>query len=210
MNLVFLGPPGSGKGTQSSILSKNYGYKHFSTGEMFRREISLKSQLGVQVEKLISLGQLVPDNLVYKVVSNQLSLNEEKYIFDGFPRTINQANFFTNTLMKGYNFKVINLKISYDILFTRLVNRRVSSDGKYIYNLITTPPKVPGFCDITKLPLIHRPDDMPDVVKNRIEVFLSETEPLIKYFKELGFLHDVDASLETSIISEKILSIISA
>jgi len=170
-NLIFIGAPGSGKGTQSKRLTQENGYKHISTGDLLRSEIEKGSELGNRVKSVMDSGNLVSDDLVIELIKANINLDSEKYIFDGYPRNLAQAETLTKSILHDHKFSAIYFSLDTNKLVERLTNRRVSQDGKYIYNLITNPPKVDGICDVTGLPLMHRADDNEETIRNRMKVF---------------------------------------
>lgn len=208
-HLVFIGPPGAGKGTQASFLINDHGYNHVSTGDLLRHEISTKSDIGKKVEGIMASGELVSDELIIKVLKNNLNFRSNKYIFDGFPRTVNQAIYFHDNLMSDHDYVAVHFQVDLAILYSRLVNRRVSADGKHIYNLLTSPPKVEGICDISGLPIVQRDDDMPEVVSNRLKVYDELTKPMIEYFSKLKKLVVVNADQKIDKVKAQVVKVIS-
>jgi adenylate kinase len=208
-HLVFIGPPGAGKGTQASFLINQHKYSHVSTGDLLRKEIASKSDIGLKVEGIMASGELVSDELIIKILKNNLNFKNNKYIFDGFPRNLTQASFFHENLMSAYDYIAVHFKVDLSVLFNRLINRRVSADGKHIYNLLTSPPRVPGVCDISGLPIVQRDDDMPEVVSHRLKVYDELTKPMIEYFEKLGKLAVVNADQEIEKVKNELISLIS-
>jgi len=190
-HLIFLGAPGSGKGTQSAKL-KVKGFQHVSTGDLLRSEIAKKSELGLSITKVMESGNLVSDGLVVKLLKANLKLKNEAYIFDGYPRNLEQAKTL-GTILDGHDYQAVFFKLNTDKLVSRLTNRRTSKDGKHIYNLITNPPKLEGVCDVTGEELIHRDDDKEEVVRNRMEVFNSTIGPVVDYYTSSKKLIEIDA-----------------
>lgn len=207
-HLVLIGPPGAGKGTQSQFLITEYGYKHVSTGELLRKEIASKSDIGLKVEHLMAQGAFVPDDLTIEVLQRNLDFDQNKYIFDGFPRTKVQANYFDEKLMKNQSYLAVLFKVDMAELYSRLVNRRVSADGKYIYNLLTTPPKREGVCDVTGLPLVQRDDDMAEVVTNRLRIYDEQTKPVVEFFAKLKKLEIIDGDQSIDKVKQQIVAIL--
>lgn len=207
-SLVFIGAPGSGKGTQSAKLKELNGFNHVSTGDLLRKEIASKSELGVRVKKVMDEGQLVSDELVVELIKANIDLSNKTYIFDGYPRNIAQAQTLNDQILKGHDYTAIYFEVDTEKLVTRLTNRRVTKDGKQIYNLITNPPKVPGVCDVTGEPLIQRDDDKEEVIRKRMDVYNSTVEPVLKYYKEKGILKTVSAENTVEDVYKEILSVL--
>lgn len=191
-NLIFLGAPGSGKGTQSANLVDKNGFNHVSTGNLLRAEIAKESELGQKIKGVMDAGQLVSDDLVVELLKANLDLDKSAYIFDGYPRNLEQAKTLSG-ILDGYAHKAVYFELDTEKLVERLCNRRVTKDGKYIYNMITNPPKQEGVCDVTGEPLIQRDDDKEDVVRNRMEVFENTIQPVLDFYKEQGKLETLKA-----------------
>ena len=209
VHLILLGAPGSGKGTQSQLLINKYSFKHISTGNMLREEISKNTALGKEVEVVMKSGSLVSDDLVTKLLKANLSLDGNKYIFDGYPRTKPQAEILVEDVLKGQKFKVIYFNINHQVVIDRLSNRRMTADGKYIYNLKTNPPKKSGICDVTGEKLIQRNDDKEEVIRSRLDVFDKTVLDLKKYFDtQLFNWVELDASLSSELLFKKIEDLI--
>ncbi len=211
MQLVIFGAPGAGKGTLSGMLTNKYGIPHISTGDIFRSEIkSGNSELTQYVEK----GLLVPDMVVNKVVEKALKQENCKngFILDGYPRTIDQAEFLENVLWK-LNKKidfVLNLVAPDETIVQRLSARRNCSKCGAPYNLITMKPKKKDVCDKCGSALVARKDDEPETVRKRIHVYQQETSPLIDYYRNKKMLTDIDASKKPKEIFNEIIKIIEA
>ncbi len=207
-HLVFLGAPGSGKGTQSYHLVNQFGYEHLSTGDLLRAEIQKGSELGVKAKQLMDQGQLVPDHLVLELLKKNIDLSAKRYIFDGFPRNGAQAQSLDSEVLSGCDYRAVYFHLPLESLLQRLVNRRVSPDGKHIYNLVTNPPKVAGICDHSGEKLVHRDDDHEDVVMKRMEVFKTEIEPVLEFYKALGILVEIAAERPVEQITNSVIEII--
>ena len=204
-NLILLGAPGSGKGTQSAKLVEELGYHHVSTGNLLREEIAKQSDLGKRVKEVMDAGQLVSDELVVELLKANLSLSENSYIFDGYPRNEAQAETL-NSILEGHQYLAVYFNLDTDKLVERLTNRRVTKDGKHIYNLKTNPPKVAGVCDITGEELIQRDDDKEEVVRDRMKVFENSMGPVVGKYRELGKLIEVNADQSPDAVFAEIKS----
>ena len=195
MQLIIFGPPGVGKGTLSDLLSGKYRIPHISTGDIFRNEIkSGNSELIRYVEK----GLLVPDMVVNKIVEKALKDETCKsgFILDGYPRTVDQAEFLENVLwkLKKKVDLILNLVASEETIIKRLTARRNCSKCGSLYNLVTIKPKKKDVCDKCDGILVQRKDDEPETVRKRIQVYSNETAPLVEHYKKKKVLFDVDAS----------------
>jgi adenylate kinase len=193
-HLIFIGAPGSGKGTQSSLFVAKKNFKHISTGDLLRSEISKKSDLGLEVKKVMDEGKLVSDELVIKLLQKNIDLAVSQYIFDGYPRNIAQAKTLDVEVLKESNSVAVYFDIDTNKLVQRLTNRRTCKDCGAIYNLISSKPKVMGVCDkCGGNQLVQRADDKEDVILNRLTVFQNTINPVLEYYQDLGRLMKVDA-----------------
>ncbi|MCS7233632.1 MAG: adenylate kinase [Synergistetes bacterium] len=196
MNLVLLGPPGAGKGTLAFMLMRDYNLLHISTGDMLREAVSKGTELGKKANEYMRKGLLVPDEIIIEMIKEKLlETHKNGLIFDGFPRTINQAKAL-DILLEEINEKlkaVILLKISKKVILERLTNRRVCSKCGALYHLKHSPPKLENKCDICGGELYQREDDKEETILRRISVYKDQTEPLIEYYKEKGLLIEIDA-----------------
>ncbi len=205
-NIVFIGPPGSGKGTQAAILNENHGFNHVSTGNLLRAEIKKDNALGSKIKEVMSSGKLVSDELVAELLKENIDLSCKQYIFDGFPRNVNQAEVFQDEIMDKSDYLALLFDVDTEKLVERIINRRVSKDGTQIYNLITKPPKVAGICDVTGETLVQRKDDTEEVVRHRMDVYLKETAPLVEFYKSKKILKSVNADLNIDQVTEQIMN----
>ena len=190
MNLVFLGPPGAGKGTIAKVAKEALGVPHISTGDLFRANIKNETELGKRVKEILASGGLVPDEITIKMVENRLSESdcEKGYILDGFPRTIPQAE----ALSKMSNVEgVINFVLSEEEIIKRLSGRRMCPSTGRTYHILFNPPKVEGIDDETGEPLIQREDDKPEAIRHRLELYNEATAPLIDYYKAKDVVLDL-------------------
>lgn len=196
--LIFLGPPGAGKGTQSKKVAQRCGVPHLSTGDMFRDAVGRDTPLGRIARPIMERGDLVPDELVMKMVEERLSRPDcaGGFVFDGFPRTLAQAEQLDKILeARGLGKpQVVDFCISSDELVKRISGRWTCSVGGEIYNIHESPPKVPGICDRDGGELVQRADDRPEVVQERLVAYERQTKPLAEYYRKQGVLDIVDAS----------------
>jgi adenylate kinase len=211
--VIFLGPPGSGKGTQAKELAKQYGVPHLSTGDMLREHVSKGTPLGLRAKPIMERGELVPDSLVLKMVADRIERPdcEHGFVFDGFPRTVAQAKYL-GEMLRRQGFKqpfVIHMVIPTSVLMKRLTGRRICKQGGEIYNIYDRSPKVEGICDNDGGELIHRPDDREEVVAPRLNAYEKLTAPLVQYYRRLGSLHDVDANRSVDEVRREISHLVS-
>jgi len=195
MKLVFLGSPGAGKGTAAKNILGKYHLLHISTGDIFREAIKNQTPLGLKVKDIVQSGGLIPDQLTIELVKARLQEKDAAggYILDGFPRTLAQAEAFSQftNIDAVVNFIVENT----DIIIKRLTGRRTCKSCNAIYHIDSTPPAKEGICDQCGAALYTREDDTAVAVKQRLEVYQEQTAPLINYYKKLGLLRDIDAAL---------------
>ncbi len=193
MNLVFLGPPGAGKGTIASEAKNHFDIPHISTGDLFRSHIKGGTELGKQVQAILASGDLVPDSVTIAMVEDRFKQDDAKkgFILDGFPRTIAQADALSK--MKNLDF-VVNFVLDRDQIVARLSGRRMCKSTGRTYHILYNPPKVEGLDDESGEPLIQRDDDKPEAILNRLAVYEAQTAPLIEYYRERKLLLDIDAA----------------
>lgn len=204
--IIFLGPPGAGKGTQAKSLADFLGYSFISTGDILRDEVKGDTELGRLAKHYMEKGELVPDDIMLKMIEKRLKEVEKGFILDGFPRNLPQAEGLEEILKKNswYVEKVFFLKVSEEEIIKRLTSRRVCPECKRIYNLITNSPKKDEICDHCNVKLIQRDDDKEDVIKRRLLVYKKDTEPLLKYYKNK--LIEVEGEGKPSEVFERIKS----
>jgi len=195
-HLIFIGAPGSGKGTQANKFVTERSFKHISTGDLLRAEIAKQSALGLEVKKVMDEGKLVSDELVIRLLQANIDLNSSQYIFDGYPRNLAQAETLDKEVLKGSPSISVYFEIDVARLVERLTNRRTCGNCGAIYNLISKMPKIAGTCDqCGSTNLIQRADDKEEVIKNRLQVFQDTVSPVLKYYQDLGRLLKVDAEM---------------
>jgi adenylate kinase len=209
INIILLGPPGAGKGTQAKSLAQELNLLHISTGDLLRENVKNNTSLGIKAKEYMEKGELVPDELINDMIKEKLSSLDNKggFVLDGYPRNVKQAEFLDN-LLKNYNQKtfVIYLKVSERVMLERLSGRRICSNCQSIYHLKNMPPKKDSICDICGGKLYQRPDDQEEVIKKRYAVYLKETQVLLDYYKDR--LIYVPSDEEKDIVFNKLLSII--
>ena len=196
MKIIFLGPPGIGKGTQAKILAKRKQILHLSTGDMLRIAIEKKNDVGLLAALYMNKGRLVPDEIVLDLVSQRLEKKDisNGFIFDGFPRTLNQANGLKSLLSK-FNYKidhVIAINGKNKVLIERLTSRRSCIKCDKIINLVFSPPKKKGHCDDCNGKLIQREDDKLEIITNRLRIYDIQTKPLVDFYQGENLLRKID------------------
>lgn len=206
--LILLGAPGSGKGTQAKRLVSEFGFGHISTGDLLRAEIAKASELGKKVKSIMDAGELVNDQVVLELLNANCDLTNNVYIFDGFPRNGEQAALLEDFVLKGTPAKAIYFKVDFEQIIERITNRRLAPKSGEIYNLLTRKPKVDGKCDVSGEDLIHRDDDKEEVVRNRLEVFKKTIEPVLEYYKSKTQLVELDASRPADVVFEDLKKLI--
>ena len=212
MNLIILGAPGAGKGTLSDALVKEIKIPKISTGDMLRKEVKDNTPLGLKAKEIMAKGALVSDEIINELLKNRVKMSDCKngFMLDGFPRTINQAKEL-DKIMKEVNKEidlVVNLVISEEIIVKRLTNRRVCKKCGANFNLVSLPPKREGVCDLDAGELYQRADDNEVTIRNRLQVYARDTEPLIDYYAQKSLLKDVAAEKGISDMVEKFNKII--
>lgn len=212
MNLILLGPPGAGKGTQATRIIEKYKVPHISTGDIFRENIKNNTPLGQKAQEYMNKGELVPDQLVVDIALDRLGKDDCKngFLLDGFPRTVFQADALDKFLKdkgKGIDL-VINIEVEDKMLIERLDARRVCPTCAATYNVIGMPPKKEGICDKCNDTLIQRKDDKKETVGNRIKVYHEQTSPLIDYYKEKGLIKDFDGMIGADALFDEIVKAI--
>lgn len=206
MNLILLGAPGSGKGTQAKVLAQKFKLAHISTGDLFREEIAKKTALGEKVGGYVTSGKLVPDGVVTEVLTAKLATLKDGFLLDGFPRTLDQAMALDQFLHKGGKkiAAVVYLNLSEDEVVKRLGARRNCSSCGELYNMVSKPPRSAQMCDKCGGRLVQREDDKEATIKKRMMVFRDLTEPLVSYYKTNEHFIEVDAAQAPEQVTETI------
>jgi adenylate kinase len=196
--VIFLGPPGAGKGTQAKLVSTHYGVPHLSTGDMLRENVMTRTPLGLLAKPVMERGDLVPDDLILRMVQERIARADcdGGFVFDGFPRTLAQAEALNAILAnkKSDPPAVIYFNVPEEILMRRMTGRRTCKIGFEIYNIYERPPKVEGRCDVDGGELIQRPDDRPEAIRERLLAYHKLTQPLVDYYRAQGVLDEIDAN----------------
>lgn len=199
MNLIFLGPPGVGKGTQAKRIAEEYKLLNIATGDLLREAVKKKSPLGRKAEEIMARGELVPDELVFGLVKEQIGMNPKcqdrrGVLLDGFPRNVYQAEILDQYLKEiGEKInQVVYFQVSEEEIIQRLSARRVCKSCQANYNLLTQPPKKDNVCDYCGSTLTQRADDRPETIRERLKVYQKETAPLVEYYHKQGLLKEIN------------------
>ena len=211
MKIILLGPPGAGKGTQAEILCKNFSIPHISTGDMLREAIANETATGKLAKEIMDAGNLVSDDVIVSLVKDRIKEEDCKngFLFDGFPRTIPQADALEN--QEIFVNVVLELTLKDELIINRMSGRRVHQPSGRSYHLEFNPPEKDGLDDVTGEPLIQRDDDKPETVKNRLEVYWEQTNPLIVYYRSKSVQTDLKyIEIDGSKTMEKVSSQIHA
>jgi adenylate kinase len=213
MNIILLGPPGAGKGTQAKLLQDKHGLVQLSTGDMLRASIRHKEPLGLEAKKIMDAGKLVPDGLMIKLIEERIAYPDcdNGFILDGFPRTVPQAQALDH-MLAAQNKKldaVIELKVDEPTLIKRVASRFACSQCGAGYNDAFKPTKVPGVCDdCGSRQFTRRPDDNAETMKTRLQAFREQTAPILPYYRQKGLLKSVDGMAEVDVVQRQIESIL--
>lgn len=208
MNLILMGLPGAGKGTQAERIVEEYNIPHISTGDMFRAAIKDETQLGLEAKSYIDKGELVPDEVTIGIVRERLGKADCKtgFLLDGFPRTVAQAEEL-ESILSDLNRSIdycINIMVDQSILMERLTGRRICKSCGSTYHLVFNPPQMSGKCDKCGGELYQRADDNEETVGNRLEVNLKQTKPLLDFYESKGYLRNINGQREINVVFEDI------
>ena len=199
MKIIMLGAPGAGKGTQAKMIADKYGVPHISTGDIFRANIKNGTELGMEAKKYMDQGLLVPDELTVRILLDRVAQDDCKngYVLDGFPRTIPQAEVLDSELTKlgDHIDYAINVDVPDENIVKRMSGRRACLTCGATYHIEHVPPKKESICDVCGSELVLRDDDKPETVKNRLNVYHEQTQPLIDFYTEKGVLKTVDGTV---------------
>ncbi|UFJ40680.1 adenylate kinase [Brevibacillus humidisoli] len=212
MNIILMGLPGAGKGTQADRIKSEFNIPHISTGDMFRAAVKEETKLGLGAKSYMDKGLLVPDEVTIGIVRERLGNDDCKqgFLLDGFPRTVPQAEALTETLKEmGQSIDhVINIQVSRDLLIERLTGRWICPVCGTSYHTLFNPPKVAGVCDKDGGKLYQRDDDKSEVVTQRLDVNIKQAQPLIDYYNQLGLLRNVNGEQDIQDVFAEIASIL--
>ena len=212
MNIILMGLPGAGKGTQASEIVKKFPIPHISTGDMFRKAIKDETDLGKEAKSYMDRGELVPDEVTVGIVKERISEDDAKkgFLLDGFPRTIDQAEALNDIMSElGRNIDaVINIEVPEEELMNRLTGRRICEKCGTTYHLVFNPPKVDGICDIDGGKLYQRADDNPETVSNRLNVNVKQSKPILEYYNEKGVLKNIDGAKDIDDVTKDVIDIL--
>jgi adenylate kinase len=210
VKMIFLGPPGSGKGTQAKMISEQLSIPQISTGDMLRAAVKEGTPMGLKAKELMDKGALVPDEVVVGIVRERLGKEDcgRGFILDGFPRTVAQADALQQTLMDlGKTLdRVISLVVDGEAVVERIAGRRTCRDCGKMYHVKFDPPRSDGRCDVCGGELFLRDDDREETVRKRLDVYQAQTAPLIDYYRDKGLLEEVDGMQEIGQVQKQILA----
>ena len=212
MNIILMGLPGEGKGTQASEIVKKFPIPHISTGDMFRKAIKDETDLGKEAKSYMDRGELVPDEVTVGIVKERISEDDAKkgFLLDGFPRTIDQAESLSQIMseLDREIDAVINIEVPEEELMNRLTGRRICEKCGTTYHLVFNPPKVDGICDIDGGKLYQREDDNPETVSNRLSVNVKQSKPILEYYNNKGVLKNIDGSKDIDEVTNDVIDIL--
>ncbi|PIH28922.1 adenylate kinase [Staphylococcus epidermidis] len=212
MNIILMGLPGAGKGTQASEIVKKFPIPHISTGDMFRKAIKDETDLGQEAKSYMDRGELVPDEVTVGIVKERISEDDAKkgFLLDGFPRTIDQAESLSQIMseLDREIDAVINIEVPEEELMNRLTGRRICEKCGTTYHLVFNPPKVDGICDIDGGKLYQREDDNPETVSNRLSVNVKQSKPILEYYNNKGVLKNIDGSKDIDEVTNDVIDIL--
>ncbi len=212
MRVIFLGPPGGGKGTQADFIAKKYDIPKLSTGDLLRESVAKETSLGKEAKGYMNRGELVPDAVVIGLVEEKLGSPDCKkgFLLDGFPRTVTQADQLSTYLTsRGEALDwVVYFSLSKDEIVRRISGRRTCSKCQAVYHLESVPPKQEGICDVCGNSLIQRNDDKPETIESRLGVYQEQTAPLIEYYKMRNILSELDGAGLVSAVQDRLVALL--
>lgn len=214
MNIVLMGPPGAGKGTQAEFIKNSYPIPHISTGDMFRAAVANKTPLGIEAKKYMDSGQLVPDEVTIGLVKERLAAPDcaKGFLLDGFPRTVVQAEALDKVLADlGKKVEIaLNITVPNEVILERMAGRISCQDCKTVYNLKFNAPQQEGICDKCGGQLVQREDDKEETVKNRLKVYDEQTTPLLDYYAKQSTLKNIDGNRTTTEVFQDVKALLEA
>ena len=212
MNILFMGPPGAGKGTQADVIVKEFGIPHISTGDAFRLAIKQGTPIGMKAKEYMDQGLLVPDDVTIGIVEERLQQPDcrEGFLLDGFPRTLSQAEALDGILdrLNSGLDHVINLKVDRNKLLARLTGRRLCKNCGSTYHVVFNPPKQEGICDKCGGELYQRSDDNEESVGTRLDEYINKTAPLLTFYENKALLRQMDGEQDIDQVSQQIVSLL--
>jgi len=213
-NIIFVGAPGAGKGTQASLVAQKLNLVHISSGDLFRQALEQGTELGKQAKTYMERGALVPDEITIQMVMERLAApdSENGVILDGFPRNLAQAEALDGALdRQGKTIdNVVSIRVSEAELVKRLSGRRLCRQCQAVYNVVNSPPRMAGKCDKCGGELYQRPDDKPETVQKRLDVYFAETAPLIEYYRRQSKLLEIEGEGSVEEVTRRIVSALPA
>lgn len=213
LNLILIGPPGAGKGTQAERLRDEFELPHISTGDILRQAVADGTELGQTAKGYMDSGDLVPDEVIIGVIIERLGEDDARdgFLLDGFPRTTGQADALADALagLDRSLTAVVLIEVPDEEIVKRISGRRVNPESGRVYHVDFDPPEVEGIDDVDGTPLVQREDDQPDTVRNRLAVYHEQTAPLVAYYDDLGLLHRFDGTAAPSEVFDHIRATIS-
>jgi len=212
MRVIFLGPPGGGKGTQADFIAKKYDIPKLSTGDLLRESVAKETSLGKEAKGYMNRGELVPDAVVIGLVEEKLASPEcqKGFLLDGFPRTVTQADqlsTFLESTGEGLDH-VVYFSLSKNEIIRRISGRRSCPECKAVYHLESVPPKQEGVCDVCRKSLVQRNDDKPETIESRLSVYQEQTAPLIEYYKTRNILSELDGAGLVSAVQDRLVALL--
>ena len=210
MRLLIMGAPGAGKGTYAEGISKYFGIPHISTGDIFRQAMQEETPMGILAKSFIDKGHLVPDDVTNEIVKERIQKADclDGFLFDGYPRTIKQAEEF-DKILKELDIKldvVVNLLVDEDLIISRIINRRLCPNCGKGYNIVTLKPKKDGVCDDCGVELYQRKDDNVETVKSRLSVYNEQTKPLIQYYSKQNIILNINGEGDAKAVTNEIIA----